>query len=112
MDGHATRETRVEEFGAAMRRARAQADECRRSALDHDRRMESAMQMLDRGWKGPDADTLLRDLEDVRQSLRNLRLAEAEKLDAQSEELQRELRRAEEESEADDEESEATEEER
>jgi len=94
MDDDRTKRRSDEEYAAAIRQARAQADSFRERALEHDRRMEEAMELLNRGWKGPKADALLRDIEDTHQSVRALYLAQAAELDAQSEDLQKEYRRS------------------
>jgi len=53
------------------------------------------MEMLNRGWQGSGANVVLRNLEDVHQSVRNRYLAQAAEFDAQSEELQRKSSRQE-----------------
>jgi len=98
MDDGRTKQRSSEEYATAIRQARSQADSLREEALAHDRRMEEVMELLSRGWKGSQADAVLRDIEDTRQSVRTRFLAEASELDAQSEDLQKQFRRAEEDS--------------
>jgi len=81
---------RAQEYAAASRQARAQADAYRERAMAHDRRMGSVMEMLNSGWQGSGATVVLRNLEDVHQSVRSRYLTQASKFDAQSDQLQRE----------------------
>jgi len=91
------RQRSSDELAAAIRATRTQAEACRERTLTHDRRMESVMEMLSFGWQGPQANEVLRDLEEAHQTIRGHYLAQAQELEAQSEDLEQEYRRTEEE---------------